>query len=212
MMQAIVEALREVDNFYKNCQLLFVDLKASVEKKTIQDPFILLTDDNWCGLNTNSSGYRRHFIANHDGRYRFAMMLMKVQEEQLRRGQAGYKTICQQLNIDAVFPLLLVTGIFEPRDIQRFRNDNNLRRNWVCNTLSLSEWGMLPDSIYLPSPGPYYFSRKITIMSQLGSDSFWCEKALFEIRRLVDIKDSETIEGVVDNMLALTCDNGKEEF
>ena len=107
MINDTIKALKEVDRFHKNCQLLFDDLKASLQEKTLQSKFTQLTEDSWSGLNTTNSEHRRHFIFDHDGRIRFAMMLVKVKEEQIRGRSPGFKAVCQQIGIDIVFPLLL---------------------------------------------------------------------------------------------------------
>ncbi len=127
------------------------------------------------------------------------MMLVKVKEEQIRGRSPGFKAVCQQIGIDIVFPLLLITGVFEPRDIQRFRNDANVRRNWVYHTLLLE----VPDNIPLANPNTYCFNENLTALSLEGTDSWWCEKAMFKIRRLVDIKDSQAVEGVAEELLRL---------
>jgi len=202
MMEETTDALKEVDRFHKNCLLLFEDLVDSIRKRLLADR---ITDigypDGWYQVrNANNSEHWRHFIFEHNDRIRFIFMLVKTNDEHLRSGQShGFKAICHTLGVDAVFPLLLVTGLFEPRTIKRFREDLNLRRNWLGNTLLLR----VPDNVQLAEPSSYGFDKLLTVMSQDGTDPWSCEKAVFKIRRLIDIKDSRAVETVVDDLITL---------
>lgn len=200
-MTQLVNALGEVDRFHKNCQLLFDDLIASIREKTLRDSITNLVGPEggyWIG-NANDSDHRRQFVFDHNGRIRFAFMLVKTKEEHIRDQSSGYKGVCSQLGVDMVFPLLLITGVFEPRDITRFRNDLNVRRNWLNCTILLR----VPENIALLDPSFYCFGQPLTITSPDGTNSWWCEQSTFKIRRLIDIKDSQMIDEVADDLLRL---------
>lgn len=201
MTQENVDALREVDRFHKNCLLLFYDIVASIQQKTLTGRITnLVGPEGGYGVwNANESEHRCNFVFDHDDRIRFVFMLVKTHEAHIRSQSSRFKAICRELGVDVVFPFLLVTGVFEPRDIGRFRNDLNLRRHWLESTLLLR----VPDDIGLADPSTYGFDKWLTIISQPGTDSWQCEKALFRIQRLIDIKDSQAVEALVDDLLKL---------
>jgi hypothetical protein len=201
MTQGLVNALVEGDRFHKNCLMLFDDLIASISDKTLRDNITDLVgpEGGYWVSNVRESEHRRQYVFGHDSRIRFVLMLVKTKEPDIR-GSSGYRAVCRQLGVDMVFPLLLVTGVFEPRDTTRFRNNLNLRRNWLSNTLLL---GGVPETIRLLDPALYCFNQLLTITSPDGTDSWWCEKAAFKLRRLNDIRDSQMVEEVVDELLKL---------
>lgn len=199
MTNDYINALKQVDHFHKNCLLLFDDIVALIREKTLSDNLVDLTypEGSYQFLKATESEYRRQFIFDHNGRIRFIFMLVKTKEEHIRGKSSGFKAVCSQLSVDVVFPLLLVTGVFEPRDITRFRTQQNVRRNWLDNPLLLR----VPDNILLAEPFSYCFDTLLTVMSRDGADSWWCEKAMFKIRRLIGIQDSHAVETVVDDLL-----------
>ena len=100
MSQEIVKALRDVDAFHKNCQLLFHDIESSIRQntllETIKDPVVFQL---WCmverATNASNSEHRGNFVFDHDDRIRFVFMLVKTHENHLRSQSAGFKAICQ---------------------------------------------------------------------------------------------------------------------
>jgi hypothetical protein len=199
MTQGLVNALVEGDRFHKTCLMLFDDLIASIRYKTLRDNItVLINEGGYRVEKVEESEHRRMYVFDHDSRIRFVLMLVKTKESDIR-GSSGYRAVCSQLDVDMVFPLLLVTGVFEPRDTTRFRNDGNLRRNWLRNTLLLG----VPEGIRLLDPALYCFNQLLTITSPDGTNSWWCEKAAFKLRRLNDIRDSQMVEEVVDELLKL---------
>jgi hypothetical protein len=200
MNEEVVNSLREVDRFYKNCLLLFDDLIASIKEKTLFDKVTrLIMEKGYSVWSAKSSEFRALIVIEHNSRFRFALLLVKVNEELLPKSP-GFKSVCQELGINMLFPLIIVTGVFEPRDIENFRTikyDN--RRNWALNTLLLD----VPDDIKLADPMTYRFGEKLTVTSQEGTSPWYCEKAIFYIRPLTEIKDSKVIEERVEEMLKL---------
>jgi hypothetical protein len=199
--QETVDALQEVDRFYKNCQLLFYDIVASIRQKTLRDRMTNLVgpEGYYAVWNTNESEHRSSFAFDHNDRVRFVFMLAKTHDAHIRSGSQGFKAICRELNIDVVFPFLLITGVFEPRSMERFRNDLSLRRHWLESTVLLN----VPDTIHLIDPSTYAFDKVLTIISPVGTNVWECEKALFRIQRLFDITNSEGVETAVDELLKL---------
>jgi len=76
---------------------------------------------------------------------------------------------------------------------------NEFPCNWLNNTLLLG----VPDHICLADPNTYRLNENVTVMSQEGTDSWWCEKAIFKVRRPVDIKDSQAVEEMAEELLKL---------
>jgi hypothetical protein len=202
MTPETVDALKEVDRFHKNCRLLFNDMVASIEQKTLTDrrTNVLGPEGGYEVYSANISEHRDGFIFDHNGRLRFVFMLVKTREEYITSDKSpGFKAICRVLNIDVVFPFLLVTGIFEPRSVDLASSSIYLRRHWLESTVLLN----VPDTLYLVDPSTYGFDRVITIMSPTGTNSWECEQALFKIRQLTDITNSDGVETVVDELLKL---------
>ena len=84
-------------------------------------------------------------------------------------------------------------------NIQSFRTNNEMRRSWVYRTLLLE----VPDNIHLASPDTYCFNEMLTVMNEDETNPWWCDKAIFKIQQLIDIKNSQSVEMVVDCLLEL---------
>jgi len=208
MNQDTVNALKEVDRFHKNCALLFEDLVKCINEKLLTDTFEPLPSGQagyyWVDANGNSSGYKRALIFEKKDtkRFQFVQMLVKTHEPDLRGAESpGFKAVCKRLDVDPLFPLFLVTGVFEPRDVSvsRFRNNIDIRRHWADHTLLLH----VPQHMRLLAPDCYRFDEWLTIESEPGTDSRYCEKAAFKIRRLLDIHDSRDVEKVVNDLFSI---------
>ena len=201
----LVPVLENIDGFYKNTLLLFKDLMSFVREKaytgTLEDltgpgyGYTVFHDKNE-GVD---SEHLQLWVFKHNGRIRFAIMLVKMSEGTLRGRSALYKSMCGQLQRNPRFPLLLIYGVFEPRDINRFRGDNNIRRHWVLNTalIDTREEQMYPEISELR------FDNVFTLESKEGTDSWWCEKAKFVICDLATITDSLKLSGIADHLLKL---------
>jgi len=98
-----------------------------------------------------------------------------------------------------VAPLIVVSGTFEPRDAAGFAQDGNRRRNWANNTVLLD----VPEEISLADPSAYSFDSMVLLQSPPGSNPWYCEKATIKVRRLLEIRNSEDIEDLVDELLRL---------
>jgi hypothetical protein len=206
MSQETVNALSEVDGFHKDCMLLFNDIVASIRKNTLTGNISdLVGPENWCVIEDNrrdrtvDSSHQGNFLFEHDGRMGFVFILVKTHDIYFRRQVPGFKAICQQLGVDVLFPLLLVTGVFEPREVPRWRNNDERYRRWLDSTLLLS----VPHTVQWPDPKNYALNKSLTIKIPGGDGSQWCEKATFTIRRLTDIRDNRKVEEIVEDLLTL---------
>jgi hypothetical protein len=202
MSQEIVNSLREVDGFHKNCMLLFDDIVASIRQNTLTGIITpLVGPERWCDVKQNAidSDHQGNFMFDHGSRLRFVFMLVKTYEGYIRSQSPGFKAICRALDVDVLFPLLLVTGMFEPREVPRWRyNDDNYRR-WLHSMLLLR----LPENESWPDPATYALDNELHIEMPGGDSTPWCEKATFTIRRLTDIRDSQAVEKIVGELLRL---------
>jgi hypothetical protein len=205
MSQDIVKALSEVDGFHKDCMLLFNDMVASIRQNTLTGSIKdLLGPEHWCVIEDNSRGraidssHQGNFMFDHDGRMRFVFVLVKTAENHFRLQSPGFKAICQQLSVEVLFPLLLVTGVFEPHEAPRWRYNHENYRRWLESTLLLS----VPQTAQWPDPTSYALDKLLTIDMPGGDGTQWCEKARFAIRRLTDIRDSKGVEKIVAELLS----------
>ena len=211
MSQEIVTALSEVDGFHKDCMLLFNDIGASIRQRILASNIRdLVGPEHWCNIADHPRGHaidsehRGNFVFDYNGLMRFVLMLVKTHENHLRSQSLGFKTICPQLSVDqigadVIFPLLLVTGVFEPREVPRWRYNDERYRHWLDSTLLLS----MPQNVQWPDPTNYALDKSLTIEMPGGDGTQWCEKAKFTIRRLTDIRDSQAVENIVAELLRL---------
>ena len=108
------------------------------------------------------------------GQLRFVQILVKARDEYLRYSGAHYKAVCAKLDLDPVVPLVLVYGLFRPRDVTRFiQNGPWIRRKWANNTVLLE----LPEEVILADPNSYDWHQPVRIQSTVGTDSQYCEDA-----------------------------------
>jgi hypothetical protein len=201
MDKSTVEAISQVDIFLRNSMLLFDDLAATIREKTLRDNLSdLLPPERGYWINPGSSeGYGR-FIFDHDGRFRFAYMLLKTGDS-LLKGSASFKAICGQLDRDPVFPMILVAGTLEPRDPSQFRTtDGWYRKNAIHNTILL---GGFSANTNLPAPAEYRMRSVIAFDLGVEVDARYCQKSRFQIWPLEEIPDSKVLGGVADQILAL---------
>ncbi len=194
-----VQALRSVDDFHKNAALMFEDIHASIQQRGLaanltsrQGP------EGQYGLwNSKDSEHKRLFVFEYAQKYRFVQMLVKIHDGKLRGGGTKYKAVCARLEVDPVFPLLIVWGVFHPRDIGRFNGDGNVRRNWADNTVLLG----VPDDITLADPSSYTWDGTVSVESPPGTDSWHCESAAVRLRRLTDIHDTRDVGNLVTDLM-----------
>ena len=97
-----------------------------------------------------------------------------------------------------LFPLLLVTGVFEPQ-VLGFSPRGNFYERWLNTILQLS----VPDNVRWPPPSTYCLDKLLTIEIQGGDRSQWYERAIFKIRQLTDIRDSGKVDDIVAELLGL---------
>ena len=201
-LSPFVEPLREADAFQKNVFLMFKDIESAIREKTLSANVIdRQGPESSCGVWPNKNSEHKHlYIFELAGQYRFVQILVKAQDELLRSGEAQYKAVCAKLELDPVVPLLLVYGLFRPRDATRFSGDGPwLRRKWANNTVLLE----LPEEIKLADPNSYDWSQPARVQSVVGTDSQYCEDATVRLRRLTEIHDQNEIGAIVDDLLNL---------
>ncbi len=197
MNEETIKALQSIDAFHKKCLLLFEDIVTSIREKTLPSNMTdLVNEGNYSIWDSNQSEHMKRYVFEQDGVIRFVYMLIKTKEEQVRAAN-GYKTICQELGANVLFPLILVWGIFKPRDVERFRNQLNVRRSWTMNTVLLQ----VPDNVKFTRTTPYTFKNTLTFNTPEGTDSYYCENASFIIYPLTEIQDSHDVERLVDELL-----------
>ena len=193
-----VQALRSVDDFHKNAALMFEDICALIQQrgltKTItpyQGP-----EGQYAVWSSKDSEHKHLYVFEYDQKYRFIQMLVKVQDNKLRGRGTNYKSICASLQIDPVFPLLMIWGVFHPRDGERFRGEANTRRNWAENTVLLGA-----DEFVVADPKLYSWDATMIVQSPTGADSWYCESAKVKLRRLTDIRDTRDIGTLVVELM-----------
>jgi hypothetical protein len=180
MPEEWIAPLKWADGFYKNCLLLCNDMAASIAQKTLTSNLepVLGPEGSWA-----HSEFLWRYIFGHDGRIRFIFLLAKPAENLLRAHSSGFKAVCQELEIDPVFPLVIVAGVLDPRDARRFRgSDLWIKRKWLFNTVLLE----VPQNVHLANPEDYQFDELITVQSEPDTDPQFCERAVIEVNTFVD--------------------------
>jgi hypothetical protein len=185
--------------------LLFNDIVASIRQNTLTGSMkSLLGPEHWCdvvdrpNVHAIDSGHQGNFVFDHNGSMRFVFMLVKTAENYFRLQFPGFKAICQQLHVDVWFPLLLVTGVFEPQ-VPGSSPSPQVSRDWLASTLLLG----VPQTAQWPDSTTYVLNELLTIKIPGGNGSQWWEKATFTIRQLTDIRDSHEVEKIVAELLKL---------
>jgi hypothetical protein len=199
MDSQIIETLDSVDKFHKNIYLLYDDLIASIKQKTITGDLLSLTGPEGGYFVYNESDYSRRYVFKYDAKFKFIWLFVKAHENKLQSNSAGYKEICNELNINPIFPMLMIYGNLIPRDTTYFNGDHNVRRNWIENTLMLN----MPDDTISTTirSKPYEFEKLLQFSTSEGTSSWYCEESLFKLRKLMTIKNSEHVELIVDELL-----------
>ena len=200
-MTDIAEAVRQADAFHKNVALMFEDICSLVVEKGLSIKVTNLhgPEGNYSVWSPKDSEHKRLFIFEAQGKVRFVYLLVKVHDALLRGKGVKYKAVCAGLQIDSVAPLIIVSGTFEPRDAAGFAQDTNRRRNWANNTVLLE----VPEEIILADPSSYCMGSMISLESPTGSNPWYCEKATIKVRRLIDVRNSQDIECLVDEVLQM---------
>lgn len=196
----LVSALDSVDSFHKNAMLLFDDLLRMVREKAYADKIEDITNEGGYGVwNITDSEHMRLWIFKHNDSFRFVVMLIKAHDAYLRGNSATYKDMCHQLERNPKFPLILIYGIFEPREISRFYNDLNLRRQWIRNVAMIE----IQEGQTYPKAKELKFGNTYALESKEGFSPYYCEKAKYVICDLTTITDSTKLSNIVDQLLTL---------
>ena len=204
-------ALKSMDVFYKDCYLMFDDVVRCIKERA----FEILEDEYKFSLNATQSQNRRHCIfkvPQRADRIYFALMLIKMRDDLFND---TYNSICDRLEVDSEFPLLIVTGFIEPVNGESInykgRDEKILRGLWIYHTLQVSH-GKFGNNFTDPnrlSPftlesGEYDFKipLNLRVRPDIG-EHWWCENATFRIRRLTDITDSKAVADIVEELLSM---------
>ena len=201
MNSQMVEALRAMDSFLKNCQLLFDDFVATIKDRTLKSPSVeVFLERSYQVWNPSSWGMCR-WIWNHDGRFSFGNMLIKIDETWLRASDS-FKEICSELNVDPVFPMILVAGVLEPKDPARLRTGEAwYKRAAVDDAVLLGRSDSAPAKHVKRTE--YKTGSVVSITYDNSVDWRRCQEARFRIWPLEDIPDSKVLGQVVDEVLRL---------
>jgi hypothetical protein len=199
-----VTALKGSDAFHKNVILLLADLATLVSEKTHTGKLTHLDgpENNysvWSEDGSEYSEYRGAWVFDFDNRIRFAEVLVGTYDRALKGESHAYKAMCSQLARDPKVPLLLIYGVFEPRDTARFYNDRDARRQWVRNATLID----LHEEQSYSAISALQFDKPVTVESKEGTDSYWCEKAKFVICDLTTITDNTKLSSLADQLLKL---------
>lgn len=197
---SLVDGLRAVDTFYKNVILMCEDLLALIREKTLLSPIKLMTDINPMWLNKEKrSEHKRVFIFEWNG-YRFLQVLVKVDENKLRRDSSYYKGVCATLGVDPSFPLLVAWGILRPRaSLQRFTDDGWTRVRWADNSVLLD----LPEQFKLAEPASYAWNTQIELIGPPNIDQAYCENGTVKLRKISEIRDTGDVEMIIEDLLKM---------
>jgi hypothetical protein len=127
-------------------------------------------------------------------------MLVKVNEDSnVAFKSRDYYAVCNELGVDPYFPLLFITGVYQPRDEDYLRRNLYARRAWPHHILKL-----LPDQILQKmncSPS-YRLNEELVFETDPSAGDYWCNGAEFKIRRLTDIKNQEMLIEIAEELLA----------
>lgn len=199
-INSFVEPLRGADAFHKNVNLMFDDFVASIREKTLSSTITVRHEEKGYWVwNSRESEHKALFVFESASQFRFIQVLVKVHEDPLTKQGSKYKKVCATLEIDPVIPLIFVYGIFTPRDVQGFVGDANRRRNWANNTVLL---GVPADfEVELVDPSSYAWNKLITVQTPPGTNSWYCEHATVKLRPLIEFRDQNDINVLVDDLL-----------
>ncbi|AEG14622.1 hypothetical protein Desku_1031 [Desulfofundulus kuznetsovii DSM 6115] len=198
MNEQLLRTLQDVDMFHKTCLLLFNDFTAYVRERLLGENTFAWQEANYIVWNHEKSQHVGNFVFEHKGKYKFAFLLIKVIEDKITRGP-GYKEICSELGVDLRFPLLFITGIYRPRNVNDILKNLDLRRAWPHHLLKLE----LPDEILqkVSCSSPHRFEEELVFETDPSVGNWWCNGAQFKIRRVTNIKDQQTLARIADELL-----------
>lgn len=197
-----IAALEEVDRFHKTCRLLFDDLVSSVKDLLLGQPFVqIMHEASYNVWNARQSEHVGHFVFADRDVLKFAFMLVKPLEDRMAKGP-GYASVCQELAVDLKFPLLLLTGVYYPRDtatVERFHREPYLRRAWPHHLLKLDVPVDVVQKIHCSSP--YRLDQDLEFSTDPSVDPWYCTKARFRVRRIMDIHDQVEVARIAKELV-----------
>lgn len=198
MNQQLIRALQDVDMFHKTCLLLFNDFTSYIRERLLGEKMFIWQESGYNIWNHEYSQHVENFIFEHNEKYKFASLLIKVNEEKITKGP-GYKEVCNQLGVDLRFPLLFISGVYRPRNVDDILKNLYLRRAWTHHLLKLE----LPSEILqkVSCSSPYRFEEELSFETDPSVENWWCNSAQFKIRRVTDIKDQQTLTKIANELL-----------
>lgn len=197
----LVTVLKSVDLFHKTCILMLSDFISYVKDRLLGKNLFMWEDVSGYGVWHKVSQHVGNFVFEHNNCLKFAFLLIKANEDAIRNGP-GYKDVCADLQVDLRFPLLFVTGVYQPLssgNADQFRKDLNLRRAWPQHLLKLQ----VPDHVLqkVKCSSPYCFNQELSFETDPSVGNWWCNSAQFKIWRVTDIKDQKTLVKIADELL-----------
>jgi hypothetical protein len=198
MDEQLVRALLDVDLFHKTCLLLFNDFTSCIDDRLLGENCFKWQEAGYSINDHKYSHHVGHYFFEHEKKYKFAFMLIKANEVKINEGP-GYKAVCNELGVNLHFPLLLITGVYRPRNENDLSNKIDLRRAWPHHLLKLE----LPDEVLqkVSCSSPYRFEEELSFETDPSVGNWWCNGAQFKIRRVTNIKDQQTLAQIADELL-----------
>jgi hypothetical protein len=195
-----LEAVGAMDRFLKNCLLLFEDFVAMIKERTLKNASVevLPLERSYLVGPSTWSGGGGKIILEHGGRCTFGYMLLKTPDDSLRTSDS-FREICGELNVDPVFPMILVAGVLVPKDPARLRSEGPwYKRAAIDDTVLLGNPPAKPSD-----RTAYKIGSLISIKYDQTQDWRRCEEARFRIWPLEKIPDSKMLGEVADQTLAM---------
>ena len=201
-MENTIKALKDVDEFHKNCLLLFDDLVSLIDEKTLADEVKnILLHKGYSVWNSQESEHIDVYIFEHNQQIRFVCMFVKVCEKDLKNNCNAYKQLCRKLKLNIKYPFILAYGIFKVRDKDKFEKDRYLKFNWVKNLVLINIPEDILDQLY---HSEYKFNELLKLEANSKISSWYCNGAIFKIKLLFDIKNSSDIENLVNDLFKIS--------
>jgi hypothetical protein len=196
---------RELATFVKD----FVEFKRTVY--LMRDDFITTIRDNfdhplagedwyafdWCSA--KGCEFVPTFSFIEDYLVKFFWVLVNIHADKIK--STKYQEVCVQLGVDPKAPLIVIYGAIKPLDMERCKNDNNMKRQWgfYLLMLNLSDTDLEKFSF----PNKYEFKKELFIENIGMTDTWWFKEARFRVLPLTQIASSDKLKEVAEDLIGL---------